>query len=137
MPKGVRRSFWGPAGPLAAHGNYTVKLTTKGKSSTQPLTIRLDPRVKTPQDALTRQFGLASKLAARLGEVSMGVQQIGDLRKQIDARKKDASGNSELLTALQELEKKVEEAVEPDSDRSEERRVGKECRSRMTLVRFQ
>ncbi len=116
MPKGVRRSFWGPAGPLAAPGNYTVKLTTKGKSSTQPLTIRLDPRVKTPQDALTRQFGLASKLAARLGEVSMGVQQIGDLRKQIDARKKDASGNSELLTALQELEKKVEEAVEPDSD---------------------
>ena len=116
MPKGMRRSFWGPAGPLAAPGNYTVKLTTKGKSSTQPLTIRLDPRVKTPQDALTRQFGLASKLAARLGEVSMGVQQIGDLRKQIDARKKDASGNSELLTALQELEKKVEEAVEPDSD---------------------
>ena len=116
MPKGVRRSFWGPAGPLAAPGNYTVKLTTKGKSSTQPLTIRLDPRVKTPQDALTRQFGLASKLAARLGEVSMGVQQLGDLRKQIDARKKDASGNSELLTALQELEKKVEEAVEPDSD---------------------
>ena len=116
MPKGVRRSFWGPAGPLAAPGNYTVKLTTKGKSSTQPLTIRLDPRVKTPQDALTRQFGLASKLAARLGEVSMGVQQIGDLRKQIDVRKKDASGNSELLTALQELEKKVEEAVEPDSD---------------------
>ncbi len=116
MPKGVRRSFWGPAGPLAAPGNYTVKLTAKGKSSTQPLTIRLDPRVKTPQDALTRQFGLASKLAARLGEVSMGVQQIGDLRKQIDVRKKDASGNSELLTALQELEKKVEEAVEPDSD---------------------
>jgi len=116
MPKGMRRSFWGPAGPLAAPGNYTVKLTANGKSSTQPLTIKLDPRVKTPQDALERQFGLASKLAARLGEVSLALQQAGDLRKQIDARKKEAGGNAELLAALQELEKKMESAVEPDSD---------------------
>ncbi len=116
LPKGVRRSFWGPAGPLAVPGNYTVKLTANGKSSTQPLTIKLDPCVKTQPDALTRQFSLASKLAARLGEVSIALQQIGDLRKQIDARKKDANGKSELLTALQELEKKVEAAVELDSD---------------------
>jgi photosystem II stability/assembly factor-like uncharacterized protein len=116
MPKGMRRSFWGPAGPLAAPGNYTVKLTANGKSSTQPLTIKLDPRVKTSQDALERQFGLASKLAARLGEVSIAQQQAGELRKQIDARKKEAGGSAKLLTALQELEKKMEAAVEPDSD---------------------
>jgi hypothetical protein len=116
LPKGMRRSFWGPAGPLAAPGNYTVRLTASGKSRTQPLIIKLDPRVKAPQDALMRKFGLVSKLAARLGEVSMALRQIGDLGKQIDARTKEASGNSELLTALQELEKKVEAAVEPDSD---------------------
>jgi photosystem II stability/assembly factor-like uncharacterized protein len=116
LPKGVRGSFWGPAGPLAVPGNYTVKLTAKGKSSTQPLTIKLDPRVKAPQDALARQFGLASKLAARLGDVSMALQQVGDLRKQIEIRKKEAGGNTELLTALQEMEKKVEAAVEADSD---------------------
>jgi len=46
----------------------------------------LDPRVKTPQDALARQFSLASKHAARLGEVSVALQQAGDLRKQINAR---------------------------------------------------
>jgi hypothetical protein len=116
LPKGMRRSFWGPAGPLAAPGNYTVRLTASGKSRTQPLIIKLDPRVKAPQDALMRKFGLVSKLAARLGEVSMALRQIGDLGKQIDARTKEASGNSELLTALQELEKKVEAAVEPDGD---------------------
>ena len=116
LPKGVRSSYWGPAGPLAVPGNYTVKFTAKGKSSTQPLTIKLDPRVKTSPDVLTRQFGLASKLAARLGEVSAALQQVGDLRKQIDVRKKDADGNSELLTALQELERSVESAVEPDGD---------------------
>jgi photosystem II stability/assembly factor-like uncharacterized protein len=116
LPKSVRTSFWGPAGTLAVPGNYTVKLTANGKSSTQPLTIKLDPRVKTPQDTLARQFGLASKLAARLGEVSMALQQVGDLRKQIETRKKEAGGNTELLTALQEMEKKVEAAVEADSD---------------------
>jgi hypothetical protein len=116
LPKGVRSSFWGPAGPLAVPGNYTVKLTANGKSSTQPLTIKLDPRVKTPQDALEQQFSLASKLAARLGEVSVAVQQVDDLRKQLDARMKEANGNTELLAALQGLEKKVEAAMEADSD---------------------
>jgi len=116
LPKWVRRSFWGPAGPMAVPGNYTVKLTANGKSSTQPLTIKMDPRVNTSPDVVARQFGLASKLAARVGETSMALQQIGDLQKQIEARKKDAGGNTELLTALQELEKRVESAVEPDSD---------------------
>ena len=116
LPKGIRRSFWGPAGPLAVPGNYTVKLTANGKSSTQPLTIKLDPRVKAPQDAMVRQFGLASKLAARLGEVSLALQQVGDLRKQIEGCRKDAGANSELLAALQGLVEKVEAAVEPDSD---------------------
>ena len=116
LPKGVRSSYWGPAGPLAVPGTYTVKLTANGKSSTQPLTIKLDPRVKTQQDALERQFGLASKLAARLGEVSAALQQVGDLQKQIEARKKDAAGNAETLKALQELEDKIAAAMQVDGD---------------------
>jgi photosystem II stability/assembly factor-like uncharacterized protein len=115
-PKAARRSFRGTVGPLAVPGEYTVKLTANGKSSTQPLTIKLDPRLKTPQDALQRQFGLASKLAARLGEVSMALEQVSGLRKQIDERKKEAAGNSEVLGALEELGKNVEAAMETDSD---------------------
>jgi len=93
-----------------------VKLTANGKSSTQPLTIKLDPRVKVSQDSLVRQFGLASKLAARLGDVSVAVRQAGELRKQLDTRKKEAGGNAELLAALQELEKKLGAAMEADGD---------------------
>jgi hypothetical protein len=117
LPKGVRTSFYGPAGPLAVPGEYTVKLTANGKSSTQPLTIKLDPRVKTPHDALERQFGLASKIATRLGEVSIALQQAGELQKQIESRKKEAAGNGEILTALDALEKKVASAMETDRDR--------------------
>jgi photosystem II stability/assembly factor-like uncharacterized protein len=115
-PKGVRRSQRGPSGPLAVPGSYTVKFTANGKSSTQPLTIKLDPRVKTPQDALVRQFGLASRLASQLGDVSLALQQAVELRKQLDERKKQAAGNAELLTALQGLEKKLEAEVETDRD---------------------
>jgi photosystem II stability/assembly factor-like uncharacterized protein len=116
LPKGVRTSFWGPTGPLAVPGEYIVKLTANGKSSTQPLTIKLDPRLKVPQDALTRQFSLASELAARLGDVATALRQVGELRKQIDARKKDTGSHAELLAALQELEKKLGTAMEADRD---------------------
>jgi hypothetical protein len=38
--------FGGRGGSLALPGMYTVKLTVGGKSYTQPLRIRMDPRVK-------------------------------------------------------------------------------------------
>ena len=116
LPKSVRGSFWGPVGPLAVPGNYTVKLTADGKSSTQPLTIKLDPRVKTAQDVLERQFGLASKLTARLGEVSSAVQQASDLRKQLSERKKDAGANTELVANLESVERKLEPLLEADPE---------------------
>ena len=116
LPKSIRSSYWGPAAPVAVPGNYTVKLTANGKSSTQPLTIKLDPRLKTRQDALERQFGLASKLAVRLGEVSAALQQVGDLQKQIAARKKEAAANVEILKSLQDLEEKIAAAMEADGN---------------------
>jgi photosystem II stability/assembly factor-like uncharacterized protein len=116
LPKGVRSSFWGPAGPIAVPGEYVVKLTANGKSSTQPLTVKLDPRVKTAPDALTRQFGLASKLAARLGDVSMALGQATELRKHLGARKREAGKNDELVATLQELDKKLETAMETEAD---------------------
>jgi photosystem II stability/assembly factor-like uncharacterized protein len=116
QPKGARASFRGSSAPWALAGKYIVKLTANGKCSTQPLTIKMDPRAKSTQEELVRQFELSSKLADRLGEVSAAVQQTSELRKQIEARKKEAGGNAEIQQALEALEKKIEVAVEPDSD---------------------
>ncbi len=115
LPKGVPGSFWGPSGPFAVPGNYIIKLTVNGRSSTHTLTIKMDPTVKTEQEALMRQFTLASKLAVRLGEVLAASQQASDLKKQIETLKKDASSNAEALTALEDLNKRIEAMVEPDS----------------------
>jgi hypothetical protein len=53
----------GPLGPAALPGRYTIKLTTDGHTYTQPLTVRMDPRNKTPAAGLTQQFELATTLS--------------------------------------------------------------------------
>ena len=45
--------------PWAMPGIYSVKLTVNGKSYTQPLTVRMDPRVKTLPADLAQQHTLA------------------------------------------------------------------------------
>jgi photosystem II stability/assembly factor-like uncharacterized protein len=48
--------------PWAPPGAYTVRLTVDGKSYTQPLTLRLDPRVKTPATGLTQLAALSREM---------------------------------------------------------------------------
>ena len=51
-----------PFAPWAPPGSYTVRLTVDGKSYTQPLTLRLDPRVKTAPAALAQLATLTREL---------------------------------------------------------------------------
>jgi hypothetical protein len=102
-----RRSRRGGAGPIAVPGRYMVKLTVAGKTMSRPLQVKMDPRVKTSGGDLEQQFQLASKLAARVGELSAAVTQAEDFEKQITARTKEAEGKSELAAALADLEKKI------------------------------
>jgi hypothetical protein len=108
LPSGVRPSYYLAAGPLVVPGDYSVKLTANGKSSTQPLTVKMDPRVKVTREALQRQFALASRLSERIGEVYTALRQANDLRNQIEERQKDAAGEKEVVTALEELSQKTE-----------------------------
>ena len=48
------RTYPGVASPWVPPGNYVVRLTVDGKGITQPITVRLDPRVKTPALALAQ-----------------------------------------------------------------------------------
>jgi len=107
LPKSLHRSFYGPAGVWAMPGNYIVKLTANGKSSSQPLVVKMDPRISTPEDALRREFVAASRISARLGEVATARERAEELQKQIAARKKEAGGNAEIAAALAELGRKV------------------------------
>ena len=56
------RTYAGVASPWAPPGRYRVRLTVDGKRSTQPLTLRLDPRVKTPAPALAQLATLTREM---------------------------------------------------------------------------
>lgn len=51
--------------PWAPAGTYTIRLTVDGKSYTQPLTLRLDPRVKTPAAGLLQLATLSREMYER------------------------------------------------------------------------
>jgi hypothetical protein len=48
-----------PPGPWVMPGQYVAKLTVNSRSYMQPLTVKMDPRVKTPTEDLARQFALS------------------------------------------------------------------------------
>ena len=51
-----------PVGPLVVPGKYTVRLTADGRSYGAPLTIKMDPRVKTSLVGLQKQLDLEMQL---------------------------------------------------------------------------
>ena len=56
------RSEHSPAAPWAPPGRYTVRLTVNGTSYTRPLTLRLDPRVKTSAAGLQQLAALSREM---------------------------------------------------------------------------
>jgi photosystem II stability/assembly factor-like uncharacterized protein len=59
-----------PRGLWALPGTYTVRLTASGHTVSQPLVVRMDPRVKTPAAGLARQFALGTQLAAAIARAA-------------------------------------------------------------------
>jgi hypothetical protein len=67
----------------AAPGRYTVRLTANGKSYTQPLTLKLDPRVKTPALSVLQQSRLSQQLYDETLAVQKALAQLRALRVQV------------------------------------------------------
>ncbi|MBI1875244.1 MAG: glycoside hydrolase [Acidobacteria bacterium] len=64
-----------PRGPWAMPGTYTVKLTVGSVTLTQPLVVKMDPRVKTPAAGLAQQFTLSTRLYDAIGKVYDAIQK--------------------------------------------------------------
>ena len=74
-----------PMGAAVLPGQYTVILTVNAKPYTQPLNIRMDPRVKTAPEDLRRHFELDQRIAHALHKDYEAVQQVRSLRSQLRA----------------------------------------------------
>jgi len=94
-----------PTSPWALPGQYAVVLTAGGKTYTQPLTVKMDPRVKTPPAGLREQFSESMELYEPLMRVSPAFDQSVQLRKELASFKPHAEGDT--LTAINAFEAKL------------------------------
>jgi hypothetical protein len=76
--------------PWANPGTYTVSLTVDGKSYTQPLVVKQDPRVKTAPQTLQQIYGLTKSLYYGAVDARLAAMRIGTARQQ--AGKLQATG---------------------------------------------
>jgi len=79
------RSVLPPAAPFAPPGRYTVRLTVAGKRVTQPLVLRLDPRVKTPAAGLAQLAALTREMYAGAVATHAAYQQAHALVATLDS----------------------------------------------------
>ncbi len=96
-----------PDGPTAAPGEYTVKLTVDGKSYTQPLTLRMDPRVTTPAAGLAKMFEASMQCYNGIAGVRAAQADVEKVREQL----KPLAGNTTVAAAAAALDKKLASLV--------------------------
>src|SRR6059058_2086561 len=122
--------FWAgdTRGPLASPGAYRVRLTVGAWSEARGLSVVKDPRVKATQAELQQQFDLLVRIRDRVSAADDAVQQIRDVKEQIDAAAKRAKAlpagkGAAIARAADSLQAKlgaVEEAIYQVRNRSNE-----------------
>ena len=94
-----------PRGPWAPAGRYTVRLTAGGRAYTQPLSVRMDPRVKSPPADLQQQFATAERLTELLHQDGEALREVRALR--VELRGARERGNASVADALASLDAKA------------------------------
>jgi photosystem II stability/assembly factor-like uncharacterized protein len=91
-----------PRGVWVLPGQYTVRLTVNGQTSSAPLTVRMDPRVTTSDADLRSQFQVATRISAGLGHAAAVRDTLRDVRRSVANVRSRAS--RPLATQLDSLD---------------------------------
>jgi hypothetical protein len=96
-------------GPIVLPGKYSVRLTAEGKSYTQPLELKVDPRVKISPEDLQKQADLEQKILAQVSAIHEAVTSIREVRTQVrglDKRLGEDSRYRSLVSSANDFDKK-------------------------------
>ena len=102
--------FSGARGPVAVPGHYQVRLTVGTQVETAGFDLKLDPRVHVSQEDLEAQLNLLLQTRDELSRVYDAVNQIQDVRSQLNGLKRRLPENAStktIVNAADELEKKL------------------------------
>jgi hypothetical protein len=91
--------------PWAAPGRYIVKLTVDGKSYSQPIVVKQDPRVKTPALEMQKVYALTNAMYFGASEAQAAALKLGVMREQLAALAPRAQGAT--VQTLADFEKKA------------------------------
>jgi len=92
--------------PWIMPGKYTVVLTVDGQKYMQPLTVEMDPRVKTPLSDLEKQLDASNQVYADLMTLQPVIERADAARAQLKKMREQASGVE--AARLDALSKKLE-----------------------------
>ena len=91
--------------PWAAPGTYTIELTVDGKTYSQPIVVKQDPRVKTAALEMQKVYALTSALYFGAADAQAAASALGAMRDQLAAVSSRAQGATTQTIA--EFEKKA------------------------------
>ncbi len=110
----------GITGPTAPPGTYTVTLKIGDSELSQSFEIVKDPRVNASQEDFDAQFEMLRKIQDKLSAVHTGINQIREIRTQVEAWEKRTADRDDAVPvheAAEELKKALtgieEELMEP------------------------
>jgi photosystem II stability/assembly factor-like uncharacterized protein len=95
-----------PLGPAVLPGKYTVTLTVQGKTLSQKLTIKMDPRVKTSPAGLKAQFDLGMRIVDAMHRDYTTLAHVKAVRARIQELQSGGKAGA-LAGELADLDKQV------------------------------
>jgi photosystem II stability/assembly factor-like uncharacterized protein len=91
----------GPLGPTVLPGTYQVRLTLDSKSLSAPLTIKMDPRVKTPAAGLQKKLQAETQLASIMTQTTQAILQANSIRSQIEKLRPSSPASTNAIADFQ------------------------------------
>jgi photosystem II stability/assembly factor-like uncharacterized protein len=101
-----------PLGAAVLPGQYKIVLSVSGKSHTQTLEVKMDPRVKTSPEDLRLHFELDRKIAGSLRRDYEAIQQVRSLRAQLRWLERGKYANSAASSTGLDAAAKIADELE-------------------------
>jgi hypothetical protein len=101
--------LWGglTRGPVVPPGAYEVRLTAGGRTLTQPLEVRKDPRLATSDEDYRKQYDLLVKIRDKVTETHDAISRIRETRDQVKGVAERAKDDKAIADAADALSRKL------------------------------
>lgn len=95
------------AGPIAAPGKYTIRMTAGGVTTSRPIEVLKDPAIARSDEDLTASTTMQIRIRDDINATASMANRMEIMRKQIEDLRKANTGRADVARALADLDKKI------------------------------